>query len=304
MAAKRLPRRPLRQTGLCIICPVYLSRHLKPLPTAFACSTQELEPVLTLSKKTLFAALAALGFSALSIGTASAETQYGRSYKVAGKSYTPMTKVSSSFSQTGNASWYGNGFHGRKTASGERYNMHALTAAHRTLPMGTVVKVTNTRNGKSVMVKVNDRGPFHGNRVLDLSKAAASQLGFVSSGTAPVKIELLGRGAKAAPATTAPALIAAAPALQKPAIINTPSSVIAPKEIYVDLKTFGTEREALAYVGQANRQLAAAFMNPQVMVEKRGYEYTVKMGPFTAQERADAAEKQVREAVVAVPTSI
>ena len=259
---------------------------------------------MTLSKKTLFTALTALSIGVLSIGTAAAQTQYGRSYKVAGKTYTPMTKVSSSFSQTGNASWYGNGFHGRKTASGERYNMNALTAAHRTLPLGTMVRVTNTRNGKSVNVRVNDRGPFHGNRVLDLSRAAASQLGFIHSGTAPVRIEIVGRGTKAAPATTAPALIAAAPALKQPALINTPATVLAPKEIYVDLKSFGTEREALAYVSQANRQLAAALMNPQVMVEKRGYEYTVKMGPVTAQERADAAEKQVREAVVPLPTSI
>lgn len=93
--------------------------------------------------------------------------------------------------QTGMASWYGSAHHGKKTASGERFNMYGLTAAHRKLPLGTMVKVTNVANGKSVVVKVNDRGPFHGNRVLDLSKGAADKLGVVKSGTAKVTIEVL-----------------------------------------------------------------------------------------------------------------
>ena len=81
------------------------------------------------------------------------------------------------FSQTGMASWYGRQFHGRKTASGETFDMNALTAAHRSLPLNCFIRVTNKTNGKSVVVKVNDRGPFHGNRVLDLSYGAAKQLG-------------------------------------------------------------------------------------------------------------------------------
>lgn len=93
------------------------------------------------------------------------------------------------FSQTGVASWYGRQFHGRKTASGEVFDMNALTAAHRTLPLNCYVRVTNEKNGKSVIVKINDRGPFHGNRVLDLSYGAAKKLGIVDSGTAKVKIE-------------------------------------------------------------------------------------------------------------------
>lgn len=93
------------------------------------------------------------------------------------------------FSQTGVASWYGRQFHGRKTASGETFNMHALTAAHRTLPLNCYVRVTNQNNGKSVVVKINDRGPFHGNRVLDLSYGAAKKLGITDAGTAKVSIE-------------------------------------------------------------------------------------------------------------------
>lgn len=93
----------------------------------------------------------------------------------------------------GMASWYGPGFHGRLTANGERYNQNGLTAAHKTLPFGTQVRVTNLRNGRSVIVRINDRGPFVGGRVIDLSKGAASVIGLVSSGVAPVQLEILGR---------------------------------------------------------------------------------------------------------------
>ncbi|CDY78058.1 rare lipoprotein A [Caballeronia glathei] len=93
------------------------------------------------------------------------------------------------FEQQGRASWYGKPFHGRKTASGERYNMHALTAAHRTLPLASWVRVTNTANHKTVVVKINDRGPYARGRVIDLSYAAAAALGMRGAGTEKVKIE-------------------------------------------------------------------------------------------------------------------
>ena len=93
--------------------------------------------------------------------------------------------------QGGGASYYGRKFHGRRTASGERFDMHAMTAAHRTLPFGTLVQVTNPRNGKSVTVRINDRGPFHGNRVIDVSRAAAEQLGLIQRGHGRVELALL-----------------------------------------------------------------------------------------------------------------
>lgn len=93
------------------------------------------------------------------------------------------------FEQQGRASWYGRGFHGRKTASGERYDMHALTAAHRTLPLASWVRVTNQANNKSVVVKINDRGPYARGRVIDLSYAAAAVLGMRGAGVGKVKIE-------------------------------------------------------------------------------------------------------------------
>jgi rare lipoprotein A len=91
----------------------------------------------------------------------------------------------------GLASWYGPKFHGRRTANGEKFNQHALTAAHRSFPFGTKVKVTNVRNGRSVIVRINDRGPFSGGRIIDLSRGAAKILGLLGSGTAPVTIQIL-----------------------------------------------------------------------------------------------------------------
>jgi rare lipoprotein A len=88
--------------------------------------------------------------------------------------------------QRGAASWYGPGFHGRKTANGERFNAHAMTAAHRSLPFGTKVRVVNERTGRSVVVRINDRGPFHGGRIIDLAQAPARALGI--TGTAYVSL--------------------------------------------------------------------------------------------------------------------
>ena len=106
------------------------------------------------------------------------------------ESKAPINKVNN-VSKTGLASYYAHQFHGRKTASGERFNMHAMTVAHKTLPFGTKLKVTCESTGKSVVVKVNDRGPFHGNRVLDLSYGAAKDLGTVNKGVSKVKYEIL-----------------------------------------------------------------------------------------------------------------
>jgi rare lipoprotein A len=114
-----------------------------------------------------------------------------RPYVVHGKKYYPQT-VSVGDTFRGRASWYGPNFHGKFTSNGERYNMWAMTAAHKTLPMNTIVKVTNRRNGKSTVVRINDRGPFVSTRIIDLSKAAASKIDMIGTGTAPVTLEVLG----------------------------------------------------------------------------------------------------------------
>jgi rare lipoprotein A len=93
--------------------------------------------------------------------------------------------------QRGKAAWYGGRFHGRKTASGERFNKNKLTAAHRRLPFGTVVRVTNEKNGRSVEVRITDRGPYGGGRVIDLSEAAARTIGIIDAGVARVRIEIV-----------------------------------------------------------------------------------------------------------------
>jgi peptidoglycan lytic transglycosylase len=113
-----------------------------------------------------------------------------RPYRVFGTDYVPLAQVQS-FRQRGVASWYGRRFHGQKTASGEPYDMYAMTAAHPTLPIPSYVRVTHLGNGRSVVVRVNDRGPFHSSRIIDLSYAAAFKLGYIQAGSAQVEIEAL-----------------------------------------------------------------------------------------------------------------
>jgi rare lipoprotein A len=114
------------------------------------------------------------------------------SYEVFGVRYYPMSSIESGYSEVGEASWYGRKFHGRHTSSGEKYDMFAMTAAHKTLPLPTYLSVKNLANQKEVIVRVNDRGPFLGGRILDLSYMAAQKLGVVESGTAQVKITAVG----------------------------------------------------------------------------------------------------------------
>lgn len=114
-----------------------------------------------------------------------------RPYKVHGKRYYPrLVKVGETFK--GVASWYGPNFHGKLTSNGEVYDMHAMTAAHKTLPISTVVRVTNLDNGKTAIVRINDRGPFVDTRIIDLSNRAAKQIDMVAKGTAHVRLEVLG----------------------------------------------------------------------------------------------------------------
>lgn len=113
----------------------------------------------------------------------------GKPYAIQGKTYYPAEDYT--YSEIGVASWYGPGFHGKRTANGEVFDMNALTAAHRTLPMPSMVRVTNLDNGRSIVLRVNDRGPFARDRILDVSRRAAQLLGFLKQGTAKVKVEIL-----------------------------------------------------------------------------------------------------------------
>ena len=123
------------------------------------------------------------------------KSRYGnpRSYVVNGKQYYTLSSARG-FVERGIASWYGPKFHGRRTSSGETYDMHAMTAAHKTLPLPTYVSVRNLVTGQQIVVRVNDRGPFHGDRIIDLSYAAATRLGIADPGTGPVEVRALESG--------------------------------------------------------------------------------------------------------------
>ena len=157
------------------------------------------------------------------------------SYTVRGRRY--FTKDDSTgHVERGIASWYGPGFHGRKTSNGEPYDMNAMTAAHKTLPLPTYARVTNLQNGKTAVVRINDRGPFHGPRVIDLSRAAATKLGVIGTGTAEVEVRALDPTSDN-PVAVNPFLIAT----------NKPKATTQPQPFIDSLADFGTVRsEALA----------------------------------------------------------
>lgn len=112
-------------------------------------------------------------------------------YTVFGRTYTPITDATTPFKQKGQASWYGKKFHGQKTSSGERYDMYQITAAHPILPIPSYARVTNLENGKQIIVRINDRGPFHSSRIIDLSYTAALKLGYVGKGSTVLEVERL-----------------------------------------------------------------------------------------------------------------
>ena len=144
-----------------------------------------------------------------------------RTYHVRGKTYRP-TYVSVNDTMRGISSWYGPNFHGKQTSNGERYNMHAMTAAHKTWPMDTMVRVDNLKNGKSVVVRINDRGPFVSGRIIDCSYAAGKAIGLDKTGIAPVKLTVLGFAGKVyhAPAQNRQARTAPAPQLPRVHLTN------------------------------------------------------------------------------------
>ncbi len=130
-------------------------------------------------------------------------SRYGNpeSYVVFGKRYYTLPD-SDGYMEQGIASWYGSKFHGRRTSSGETYDLYKMTAAHKSLPLPTYARVTNLRNGRSIIVKVNDRGPFHNNRIIDLSYVAAARLGILEYGTGLVEVEAINPSAPQPAATT------------------------------------------------------------------------------------------------------
>jgi rare lipoprotein A len=207
-------------------------------------------------------------------------------YEVFGKRY-HVLPTSAGYVQRGVASWYGRDFHGLSTSSGETYNMHAMTAAHTTLPLPTWVEVTNLENGKRVVVKVNDRGPFVDNRLIDLSYAAATALDMVRSGTTRVEVRALAPPFDAMrPSTT----VAAAPQpLPGPAAV-TPLPV---ERMFVQIGAFSQPENAERLVA---RLRASGFANPSVVSEpdKRRMLHRVRLGPIASAGEFDQLNARLR----------
>lgn len=199
-------------------------------------------------------------------------SRYGnpRSYIVFGKRYEVLDS-SAGYAERGIASWYGKDFHGKRTSGGDTYNMYAMTAAHKSLPLPTYVRVTNLRNNRSAVLRVNDRGPFHGNRIIDLSYAAAYKLDLVRNGTGLVEVVALNPDGSESRARPQP-VTATAPAKEP--------------EIYVQVGAFSSRdnAEQLRARLQANSidniRISSAADSQQPV-------YRVRVGPLETVEAAD-----------------
>ena len=199
-------------------------------------------------------------------------SRYGnpRSYVVNGKQYFTL-RSSRGFVQRGIASWYGTKFHGRRTSSGETYDMHKMTAAHKTLPLPTYVLVRSLATGQQIVVRVNDRGPFHGGRIIDLSYAAATKLGIARRGTGPVEVRALEPGTK----------VRSAAGTRRPEPARS-----GPTRLFVQAGAFKAAANAtklrtrLATVSSLPVRVRRAISNGKVM-------YRVWLGPVSSVEEAD-----------------
>lgn len=214
----------------------------------------------------------------------------GKPYKIAGHWYYPLA-TADGYNETGIASWYGTKFHGKRTANGERYDMYAMSAAHKTLPLPTMVRVTNLDNGRSVVVRVNDRGPFVKSRVIDLSYAAAKTLGYDDTGTASVRVEVLGNRSGSSGSTTSGNSRVVRPApVQRPVIlpqsrVPATTSRARPGAMYIQLGAFSSHTNAR----QLKESLESEYPSVRIYKKEGGYSgiFRVRLGPFTDVERIE-----------------
>lgn len=226
-------------------------------------------------------------------------SRYGNpeSYVVNGRRYTVMQSADG-YVTRGIASWYGTKFHGRRTSSGETYDMHALTAAHTSLPLPTYVRVTNLNNGRSTIVRVNDRGPFHDNRVIDLSYAAASKLGIVETGTGLVEVRALTPGQPAPPPVT---VAQTAPVVATGANVGTTTPAARPVGLYLQVGAFVSRNNA----EQLRNRLSSEPL-PPVRVQEGADAgntpiYRVRIGPISSVDEADRLAAQLGGLGVGTP---
>src|SRR5574340_28028 len=201
-----------------------------------------------------------------------------RTYVALGKSYTPQT-TRQPYSQEGLASWYGRRFNGKKTSSGERYDMYAMTAAHPTLPIPSYARVTSLDTGKSVVVRINDRGPFHSKRIIDLSYTAAHKLGYLKQGSARVRVESID------PDADADAAQAEAPQDMQ---AKTPQD-----GIYLQVGAFSRADNARQLRDRLQHSLGIDAGQACVVVD--GRLHRVRLGPYASDDAAQSARERVRE---------
>ncbi len=216
-------------------------------------------------------------------------------YTILGKTYYVLPQ-SSGYKEQGIASWYGNKFHGKNTANGEVYNIYAMTAAHKTLPIPSYVRVRNLENGKSIVVRVNDRGPFHSGRIIDLSYAGAKKLGFIDKGTARVEVEAID---PPAPLLAAGQEAAVATAVAQPAVEGSVSGeAFLPDNTFLQVGAFSNYNSALS-LQETIRKLTEfpVFIST---LEQNKVLYRVRIGPVKRQ--LDAADLHNRLVKNNLPT--
>lgn len=207
-----------------------------------------------------------------------------RPYQVFGQDYVPRTGAGP-YRQRGTASWYGRRFHGQSTSSGEPYDMYAMSAAHPVLPIPSYARVTNLANGRSVVVRVNDRGPFHAARIIDLSYAAAYKLGFAEAGSALVEVEGIVSGG---------ALTAAAPS-PVPARAEQgapPAAAPAPPGVYLQLGAFAGRENAESFRARIGRELA--WLAEAIQVFASGGLFRLQLGPFRSPDEARPVAERIQ----------
>ena len=213
-------------------------------------------------------------------------------YVVLGKRYY-VKKESTGYVERGPASWYGKKFHGRKTSNGEIYNMYAMTAAHKTLPIPTYLQVTNLDNGKSVVVRVNDRGPFHGNRIIDLSYAAASKLGYASNGVGNVELRAIEPGQ----ATTTTASRSSTPAPVARAASTSSNQLV------LQLGSFISQYNAESLRAQLALNNVTSAEVQRTEVDRKSI-YRVRIGPIASTEEADSLASRIHKLGMGVPSIV
>jgi rare lipoprotein A len=210
-----------------------------------------------------------------------------RSYTVLGRSYTPITDERP-FVQRGIGSWYGKKFHGQRTASGERYDMYKMTAAHPTLPIPSYARVTNLDSGTSVIVRINDRGPFHATRIVDVSYTAALKLGLTGKGSRQVEVSRLLPDDIARINQNKASTLAQARSTTEPA----PAMPDQPGNIYLQLGAYSQSTNA----EQMRQKLGASWQSPWpgLQVMQVGSVYRLLSGPFDSRERASDVAQQMQ----------